>query len=223
MTRAEMLAELREVIDETTTQYAWTESTLLGYLAEGQDRFCERTGYFMDILSTPITLSTGVAIYAIPDRVIQIQDIFNGTKKLGKFQEDDRSKLTNDWTQFDDPETTGVPTAWQTDRESGYITLDKTPTADEDGDTLTLRVWRYSSTALDASGGEPEIPDRFHRACIEWAAYKAYMHHDEEQQDPVKAGDHLRAFEDYTQQGHTAMRRYHGVETRVGTSQAYRT
>jgi len=221
MTSVEMIAELREVIDESTVQQAWTESTLYGYLAEGQDRFCELSGYFSDISTNTITLSDGVAIYAIPSRTIQILDIFNGNRRLGKFQEADRAEISNDWDVTLDQPQTGVPNAWQTDRETGYITFNKTPTSAEDGTILTLRVWRYSIDELDATH-DPEIPSRFQRAPIEYAAYKALMHHDEEQQDPVKAADHLASFEEYARQGKSAMRRFHGVETRVGTAPAYR-
>ena len=230
MTRAQMLTELREVLDESTAQYAWTESTLLGYLAEGQDEFCEQTGYFADFTTHTITLATGVAIYAIPDRVIQILDIWDGTRRLGKFQETDRNQLKPDWDPTVESTLTGRPQRWQTDGETGSITFDRAATSAENGDTLQMRVWRYSEFALDnddtdgeGTTAEPEIPFRFHRACIEWAAYKALMHHDEEQQDPVKASDHLNSFNDYVRKGKRAMQRYHGLEVRVGTSPAYRT
>lgn len=228
MTRAQMLTELGEVLDESTVQNAWTESTLLGYLAEGQDEFCEQTGFFVDNTTHTITLATGVAVYDIPARVIQILDIWDGTRRLGKFQESDRNQLKPDWDPAVESTLTGRPQRWQTDGATGSITFDRAATAAEDGDTLQIRAWRYSIYSLDdetapTNPAEPEIPFRFHRACIEWAAYKALMHHDEEQQDPVKARDHFNAFEDYVRKGKRAMQRYHGLETRVGTSPAYRT
>lgn len=223
MTRAEMLAELRETISDDVVTYKWSDARLLGYLAEGQDEFCEQTGYFTDFTSHTITLATDTATYAIPDRVIEVLDIWDGTRRLGKFQESDRGFLNTDWDPAQTASNTGRPNRWQADRETGSITFDRTPTAAENGDTLQLRVWRYSADALDDAGIEPEIPSRFHRACIEWAAYKAMNTHDAEKQDKIKAVDHFRAFNDYVVKGRRARRRYEGVETRVGSSPAYRT
>ena len=228
MTRARMLTELKEVIDESTVQNAWAESTLLGYLAEGQDEFCEQTGYFIDFTNYTIVLATGIAAYAMPERAIQILDIWDGTRRLGKFQEQDRAQLTPNWEPDITASQSGRPQRWQTDRETGSITFDRIPTAAENGAIFQLRTWRYSQYALDdetapINPAEPEIPSRFHRACVEYAAYKALMHHDEEQQDPVKARQHLQAFDDYVLKGKRAMQRAHGLEVRVGTDSAYRT
>lgn len=227
MTRAEMLAELRDVLNAAGVDTTWTDTQLLGYLSEGQDVFCERTGYFTDISNFSITLQTGVAAYAIPARVIQILDIWNGSVKLKKVE-------TNEVNSITEAAATGLPSMWQTDRETGVITLWPTPSADYNGDTFVLQVWRYSQYDLAGDGAvpegggpapdaEPEIPSRFHRACIEWAAYKAFNHHDIEKQDPVKASDHLMSFRLYVDDARVALRRVMNIETRVGSNPAYRT
>jgi len=213
MTRSEMMTELLEVVNDSTTNGIWTPATLLGYLAEGQDKFCEKTGYFTDISNFTLELTDGVAVYAIPDRIIQLLDIWNGTKKLRKLQMDEVIETSED----------GVPSMWRTDQETGIIKVYPTPTSAEDGDTLVLQVWRYSQYDLAEDSRAPEIPSRFHRACIEWAAYKAFMHHDMETQDPVKAADHLASFNMYAKDGIRALRRYQNQETRVGSDPAYRT
>ena len=228
MTRTQMLANLREIIDESTVQHAWEESTLLSYLAEGQDKFCEDTGFFSDITNYSITLADGVAVYAIPDRVIQVLDIFDGTRKLGKFQEEDRPLASTTWNPTEDPTVAATPTAWQADQASGFITFNNTPQAADDGDTYQLRVWRYSRFALDdddidgsGTDASPEIPQRFHRAAVSYAAFWALMHHDEEQQDPVKAADHDAIYRRYATEGKRYFRRFHGRTTRVGVNAAY--
>ena len=65
--------------------------------------------------------------------------------------------------------------------------------------------------------------DALQRCADEWAAYKAFNHHDVEAQDPVKAVDHLRMFDAYVADGVRAFRRRHNIETRVGADPAYRT
>lgn len=229
MTRDRMLEELRERLSDELQPYKWSQTFLLSALAEGQDMFCERTGYFTDFSNFTITLQTGVAVYAVPDRIIEVLDIWDGTRRLGKYQETDRRQVTPDWDPAVTAGQVGRPQRWQADQSVGSVTFDRTPTAAEDGVVLQLRVWRYSLYALDGDGAvenvgaEPEIPSRFHRAPIEWAAFKAYTDHDAEKSDPVKARDHENAFKDYVREGKRAFQRITGHNVRVGTAPAYRT
>lgn len=222
MTRAEMQAELLEVLNDSTSLGAWTTATLLGYLAEGQDEFCEGTGYFTDLSNLTITLATDTAVYDIPDRVIEIFNIWDGTRVLGKVASGNIASYDNGDVDLGTA-IIDAPVWWQTDQETGVIKLTPTPTSDENGNTLVIQAWRYSLYDLADDGKEPEIPSRFRRACIEWAAYKAFMHHDMETQDPVKAADHLAAFKEYVRKGKRSLRRYQGQEVRVGADPAYRT
>lgn len=215
-----MLLELRYVLNVPASDVTWLDTTLLGYLEEGQDKFCEDTGYFVDATNYSITLVADIAVYNIPDRIIQILSIWDGTRKLRKMDAD--ADIIS--------QPSGSPRAWKTDKETGLIVFDRTPGIAEDTDVFILQVWRYSQYALtnnDIDGfgtvASPELPTRLQRACIEWAAYKAFNHHDMEAQDPVKAADHLHAFQMYIRDGHRLMRRYHNIETRVGTAPAYRT
>lgn len=233
MTRDRMLAELRERLGDDLQPYKWSQTFLLSALAEGQDKFCEVTGYFTDFSNFTITLQTGIAVYAIPDRVIEILDIWDGTRRLGKYQEDDRGRLTPDWDPVVSSTQSGRPQRWQADQSTGSITFDRVPTATENGTVFQLRVWRYSLYALDGDGAvplvgetpnaEPEIPPRFQRAPIEWAAHKAYTDHDAEKSDPIKATKHETAFYDYAREGKRALQRIQGNTVRVGTAPAYRT
>ena len=232
MTRAEMLAELRQVLNAVGTNRSWLDSTLEGYLSEGQDKFCEQTGFFTDLSNFTLTLQTGIAVYAIPDRVIQVIDIWDGTRKLHKVATG--GVYTSIDSLYGYTTATGRPSHWQTDLETGSIQIFPTPTVTEDEEVLLLQVWRYSlydlagTGAVPEGGGAappaaPEIPSRFQRACIEWAAYKAFNHHDTETQDPVKASDHLVSFKLYVADGRLALQRRHNQEVYVGSDPAYRT
>ena len=48
MTRAEVLAELREVLNDKVSPYGWSDKRLLHFLSLGQDQFCKDTGFFRD-------------------------------------------------------------------------------------------------------------------------------------------------------------------------------
>lgn len=228
MTRAEMLAELRELIDDTTsTHQFWSDTRLLAYLAEGQDKFCEDTGFFRDKSNFTIELETGVSTYDIPDRVIEVIDIFDGNVKLGKILTGTAEVVYPDWSEA--VETTGRPRYWRTDNDTGMIELSPTPTADENEELYTLLVWRYSLYDLAGYGAtpgvaaEPELRSQLQRACICWAAYKAFSHHDAESQDPVKAKEHLDDYREYVYRGKLAFNRLHNIETRVAPNQIYAT
>ena len=228
MDRAAMLAELRELIDDSTdTHRFWSDSRLLAYLSEGQDKFCELTGYFRDSSSFTLTLESGVAVYPTPDRTIEILDIFNGSKVLGKVLTGETYDAST-WDSLEFSPQSGMPVQWRTDLDTGIISVFPTPGADEDGSVLKLRVWRYSVYDLAGDGAEPdvpaapEIPSRFHRACVEWAAYKAFNHHDAETQDPVKATEHRQFFMDYVHDGRAAFDRTHNVEVRITSNPEYR-
>lgn len=221
MTRAEMLTETRELLFDTVTPYKWSDPRVLDYLAEGQDKFCEETGFFTDISNYTITAVADQANYDIDERIIEVLDIFNGATKLGKFDEADRTKVENVGKSTVLSVETGNSYSWQADRETDSITLYPTPGDSFAGTSLTLRVWRYSRTYLASSGAEPEIPVRFHRACIEWAMFKALNHHDGEQQDPVKASDHLNMFWNYVSDGKAALVRKHSRQMRVAGNPLY--
>lgn len=229
MTRAELLTELRYVVDDAHTVPYWSDARLLSFLAEGQDEFCERTGFFRDISTYTATLASGTDSYAIDSRIIEIMSVWNGTTRLAKYNEQDRAELNIPWESFLSASQSGTPTGWQTDRITGYITFYPTPAAADEGTELTLWVHRYSlydlaNNDIDGEGtdAEPEIPTRFHWALIEWAAHRAYETHDSEIQDAIKSRDHLAMFDSYVTKGKEAFRRLHGTDVTIGSNPSYR-
>ena len=126
MTRAELLAELRIVITDIVGNLGWETAVLTRYLAEGQDKFCEETGYFRDIANYTLDLSTDTALYAVDDRVIEVLDIWDGSRKLTK---EDHGEII-EWTSAE-----GTPQKWRMDQTTGYIHVWPTPTSDDDGDS----------------------------------------------------------------------------------------
>ena len=229
MTRAAMLQELKTILHETSVDAAWGDTLLLSYMAEGQDKFCEETGYFVDSTNYTFTLVEGQHLYALDERIIKVKSVLDGARMLGKFQETDRYKQ-DFYAQTFPSDTSSSPYAWETDKDTGSLTLYTPPTAEDAGDVYAMRVWRYSRYALnnndivgDDTGvtAEPEIPQRFHRACVHWAAYKAMTHHDFEQQDSVKARDHKMIFEEYIANGKTAFENIRNARAQIAPSPIY--
>lgn len=212
MTKTELITELRSVVDDTRAPYAWSNLRLALWLAEGQDKFCAKTGFWSDKTTYSITTATDQQDYAIDPRIISIRSIWDGTRQLI-----DGEGLTFSDMDFADA-SPQRPTHYRTDLETGLITILEPVIADI---VLSLRVHRKSKVALNASNGAPEIPEEFQLALVEYAAYKAFGDHDRELQDPVKAGDHLNNFKAYCKDGARAYRRLTGEYIDVVPNQLY--
>jgi hypothetical protein len=193
MTRAEVLAELREVVNDKRKPYAWSDTRMMRALSLGQDQFCKDTGFFRDTRNFNIAALPDVAAYAIPARVIEVRKVFLGAAELARFE-----------GVAPNTAVAGPPYAWQVDQDSGEIVLYPTP---DQAYTLNLHVWRKSRVAF-STAGEMEIPEDFHLAPVEYAAWLFYSDHDRELQDPVKAAEHKDKFDKYwVPEGKRAMRR----------------
>lgn len=308
MTNTELLAELREAVGDTVAPYAWSDARLMLWLAEGQDKFCERTGYWTDRTTFSVTTVLDQLDYPIDPRIIEIKSVWDGARRLTKFTE--TSRPGGD-AGFSD-QAPSRPQFWQVDGETSVLTLLEPPEA---GIVLNLRVHRRSkaplnrktatitlagakrtgdvvtvavagaayayttlsgdasltavATALaaviDAASGlvatasgqtitiasatatasitasvavtgagatttataaiayasNLEIPEQFHLAMVEYAAFKAFGDHDRELQDPVKAADHLANFKGYVRDGRQAYRRLTGEEVTCAPSPLY--
>lgn len=212
MTRAAMLTELKAVLKESTVDAAWGNTRLLEFLAEAQDQFCEDTGYFVDKRTYTVTTIADQAAYALSDRIIAVKSVWDGTRELGKFVENDRDPYDRVGTAINFPSSTGAEAhAWQTDQETGYITL--YPTPPDAGEEYTLRVWRRSLAWLSDADTEPEVPVQFHRGLIQFAAYIALTDHDFETQDKISADKHFANYTYYMHKGITAINRMHNKPT----------
>lgn len=232
MNRAELLAELRYVVADLVAPHAWSDLRLLHFLSEGQDKFCEQTGYWSDRSTYTITTILNQPDYTLSDRIIAVRSVWDGVSQLldlsgGVSQ---RSTTSRDffgesyggaaYASGEYPANTlpSRPYRFRTDIETGVLTLLEPPIADV---ALKLRVHRRSKVALDDPTGQPEIPKQFHLALVEYGAYKAFGDHDRELQDPVKAQDHLNNFNWYVKDGKKAYRRLTGEYIDVVPNQLY--
>lgn len=231
MNRDRLVQEVIEVLDGSVRDNAWEPETLLGYLAEAQDVFCEDTGYFIDKTNFTFETEVGERSYELDDRIIEVKAVYNSAGgRLGHVSEQSKDWGVNHDSQYlvpDNYAATGAVRDWQADEETGILTLIQEPIEVE---TFTLRVHRYPLYDLDdedfdgdGNPAQPEIPKKFRRALVEYAVYKALMHHDMEQQDPVKAADHLAAYNNYAKRGKRARIRREGVRRGVAPSPVYAT
>ena len=210
MTRTELITETRAVVDDTIAPYGWTTNRLLNWLAEGQDKFCEQTGYFADKATYFVTTVLGQQDYPLSPRIVAVRSVWDGARQLI-----DGAGATFSDADFSD-NAPQAPVHYRTDLVAGYITLFEPVQA---GLTLSLRVHRRSKVSLKTA--EPEVPEEFHLALVEYAAYKAFGNHDKELQDPIKAREHYENFRQYVKDGSRAYRRITGEYTDVAPSPLY--
>lgn len=216
-----LLGELKHTLHESPYDGYWPDSMLLGYLSEGQDRFCEDTGYFVDPVAFTVTTVVDQQHYALSTRIIKVMNVYEGQRELRRFEQQSKHSFQDPpLIDFQDEHGVTRPWGFQTDFNPGYLTLWPVPKSVR---SLSLRVWRYPLKPLCELGldTQTEIPSQFLRAIIEYAAFKAYNHHDQELQDPIKASDHLRNYERYVEMGAASFRRLRGAETRIAPSPVY--
>lgn len=205
MTTAEMLAELREVLADELPSYGFKDKTVLGYLNEGQEKFCEDTGFFTDTSTFTSPTEVGKASYPLDARIIRVNDVFVGGRQLLKF------------SGFRAGGSALEPTLWRTDADSRVLTVWPTP---ETVVSLSIHAWRYPLAEMRGAAG-PEIPKRMHRACIEWAAFKCYGHHDIELAGTSEALKHKGEYRAYVLEGRVLKRNLDSEQIEVGTNPCY--
>jgi len=216
MTKAELLAELNLILDGSVSSCGsdalCPPAQKTKWLSEGQDKFCEDTGLFVDITNTAfqVTLVVGQRDYILDDRIIKVLEVWDDTRFVPPLERPFRSDMSSLLVGE------GAPQAWLCDREPGKITLYPAPTEVK---TLQMKVWRYPMTPL--TDGEPELPSRLQRACVEWAAYKVLLMHDAELRNKAKAVEHLSNYQQYVADGIKYLKRLRGVDLQFGCDPIY--
>lgn len=229
MTLQEMLEELRDVILRDVSNaisadeqdLLWSDASLLRYINNGYQRFCERAMILEDATSpeaTQIALQEGVMSYPLHKSVISVASAVLDGKAL--------RKTSTRVSQGDLPEVVGFSPALVTkyrgvsayvpDYNAGTFYVLGTPTAEEDGKIVNLRVVRLPLTllSLDDVEASPEIPEQYHLDILEWAAFRALRNHDNDAENMAKASAHSTRFERAVEEA----KRTHEARTFVGFS-----
>ena len=199
MLRTEILAELREILQDEVEPYGWSDTRLMRLLALGQNQFCRDTGFFADATTFTITTVENQKDYPLDGRIIEIYDVWDGLRKLKHYTQGQVPQIRSNFQL-----QPLMPISWQTDKQANTFSLYDPPTG---GVVLTLRAWRRPlgafnhKTAAGKFDAEMEIPEDFQFAPIHWAASKALLDHDRELQDPVKSAVHVVEYKKIVHEG----------------------
>jgi hypothetical protein len=200
MTRAALLAEWRKTVGDVSIPYKWDDDMVLSAMQEGQDVFCEETGFFVDFTNFTQVLDPGTTKYALDSRIIKVLEVWNltsGEVRLSPFTERERP------VSISTPLVSCDPYMWQTDRETGYLTLYPSPAT---AITLTIRAQRYSLYSLThqtagAYDKEPEIPDQCRRCLVNYAAALWFGWRDRDEENNPEAIKNMNKFNFYVTRG----------------------
>lgn len=198
-----LLAALREMLDDQTEPYAWSDESLVRKLNNAVREACLRARLLKDdetscpaLCRIPVIAGQPYVKYAPEVLVVRHGQLASNTcGKLWALTAESMHLLEPDWQWSTDCPAT--PEAMVMDLAQKTLRLVPTPAAN---DTLYLRVWRMprhnEKLSLEVPDRKPviQLPDP--EELCHWAAYEAYLRADEDTVNKAAAADHLKLFED---------------------------
>lgn len=222
METGELLTELRENMlhDRSdrisgSSDYLWSDATLVRYIDEAQRTLARRALILRDATTpevTRVTLQTGVTEYDLHKSVIAVMtakitgdqaDLCRtGHAALSGYPRGNAEVYFPEYTNL----SPGKPRAYSTDEEilqtdtgsySGIkLRVHPAPSADYNGTVIQLRVVRLPIERLSATDtcAVPEVPEDYHIPMLDWAAYLALRIVDLDAGAPDRARDFQQNF-----------------------------
>lgn len=236
MKLSDLLSELRENIlhDRSdrvagTSDYLWTDATLIRYINEAYFRFAREGLVLWDKGNAPVTqvtLATGVTEYPLHESIMHVVSakLTTDTGDLAVASHAPLNSYRAPNTVFFDPAqvaawTDGKPLAYSTDeylattgddaRSRVVMRVYPAPTATYNGDTIDLRVIRLPIEELTAANlqARPEIPATHHIEMLDWAAYLALRIVDDDAGMPSRAKEFAKSFAAHVAEAERLVRR----------------
>lgn len=225
MNLEDLLTELRENIlyDRSdriagTSDYLWSDETLVRYINEAHVRFA-RDGLVIRDNTTPsvtqVTLATGVTQYKLDDSVLAIISarLTGDTGDLVRTGHSMLDSFVPPDSYFFDPNSIGQlapgkPVAFTTDETIAYdsrstsvnstvFRVYPTPSAAYNGQIINLRVVRLplNKFTINNLKATPEIPEMHHMEMLDWAASLALRVVDADAGNKKRSDDFAATFE----------------------------
>jgi len=167
MNLAELVEHIRVYyLRDTEPPYLWPAKELIRYLNDAQKLFARHTHCITDE-TTVLTLDTTPS-YKLPPSIVHVYEVYNDTGR--RLARKNRQKL---------PITTyeGKPIHYTMD--AGHSTIRFGPTPDGEYEFLLLTA-RLPLVEMKQRTDVPEIPEEYHLALCDYAAYMAVRNNDTE-------------------------------------------
>jgi len=182
MNLGDLVTHTREsYLRDMQAPFLWPASELIKYLNEAETLFARHTHVLTDDASSVTTLTTevGKSRYALGPLIVFVYEVYDDTG--WKLRNVTRSKLPKSPYE-------GKPRMYTLD--SGVSSIRLAPLPDDEYE-FTMLVARKPLKAMSTQYDEPEIPEEYHLALCDYAAYKAVRNNDTEASN-VSAGANFR-------------------------------
>lgn len=227
MNLGELLTLLREAVlnDRTdraagTSDYLWTDQTLVTYINEAQRKYCALSLALRDgstDAATLVTLAAGQSEYVLHPSVLAVVSakLTTAHSDLVRVGHPALSAYRAPTERWIDPAQysaypAGATLAYSTDEqlasdggphERAVLRVYPTPDADANGRTIRLRVVRkplvkFTVADIADENAIPEIPEDHHIEMLDWAAYLALRIVDDDAGAPRRAAEFKATFEE---------------------------
>lgn len=198
-----------------SSDYLWTDAELDQFINEAERILAVRGLVLRDGTNntyTRVTLVADQSVYPLDDAVIAVisckqEAAVNDMQRVGHPVMNISRPLPNTWSDAINSSglTTGPPLIWSSDEQLtadgtgslGVVNLrvHPTPSSDEAGDYLRLRVVRKPGAALSVDTDVPEVPEDHHIEMLDYAAYLALRIVDDDAGFPNRAHEFRKMFE----------------------------
>lgn len=168
--------------------YLWSDNFFLRQLNRAETEAARRADLLYDTTSYSITLAEDDRDYALDAKIIRVDLVIYDGRALEKTTERDLYEDSPSWTDND-----GEPTKWFVKNRTLYF--DNAPSSNEDGDTVTLKVYRLPLSTMSDDGDSPEIDDAYHEELLHWVCWRAFSRTDSDTYDKDMADYHFAEFE----------------------------
>jgi hypothetical protein len=171
-TSLELIAWLREMLDDEVQPYLWTNSYLVRALNDAEEQACRRAYVLIDKDTASVcqlTLSASVGSFTYHSRILQIRRITIGSADypLKQALVPELDEACGAWWSVQ-----GVPENYVIETQ-GRIIFYPMP---QSLDTATMEVARLPLNSMNVSGScVPEIPEMYHRDLLIWGKRVAYL------------------------------------------------
>lgn len=179
-TTPELVAMLRELLDDEAMPYLWHTSYLVKAISQGEEQACRRAYLLIDQDTASvcnISLVVSQASYALHSKILQVRRVYVGSNDvpLTQYVRDEIDREVPGWRS-----AYGTPEAYIIETK-GEITFYPTP---QSADVASMHVARLPLASLRfVASSAPEIPEMHHEDLLLWGQHRAYMRNDSETQN----------------------------------------
>lgn len=195
LTLQQLLANVREELDDEVPPYLYSDAALIKYLNEAVHEVAVRTRCLVESERSDmcvIQLQPGVATYTLHPSVVVIRRAYLVSRPDEALLRTSSIHLQRHRSAWRTEQ--GTPRFLIRDRQQRRITLSPIPDA---ADTLRLELWRVPADdeVMEGPSDEPVIEPLHHHVLHRWACFRAFNRKDSEQQDTTLADRNLSMFE----------------------------